>query len=71
MGGKHLKKLFAISYKLKSNLKQFSTHIFIQYLSNVKSLFADYLRAEPTTFSTEKYYFLWNFYLVILWAILH
>ena len=45
--------------------------IFYLVLSNVKGLFADNLRAVPTTFSSEKYHFLKNFYLAILWVILY
>ena len=33
---------------------EFSSHIFNQYLSKVKSIFADSLRAEQITFSTGK-----------------
>ena len=47
--------------------QSFQPILFNQYLSNVKCLFVDNSRAEPTTFSTEKI----SFSLKLLWAILH
>ena len=39
------------------------------YLSNEKNTFVENSRAEPTIFLMEKFHFLWNFYLAILWVI--
>ena len=54
LGESTSKKLFSISYICSMAETELSTHFFIQYLSNVKSLFADNSRAEPTIFYTEK-----------------
>ena len=43
----------SISYMLNNRNRVINPY-FSQYLSNVKSLFADNLRAEKTTFSSEK-----------------
>ena len=60
-GGAHLKNPFSISYKLIAEDK-FITHIFNQYLSNVKITLGDNLRARPSILSRGKYCFLCNFY---------
>ena len=57
-GGKAPKKPFSISYMLNNRKKRFQLIFSIQNLSNVESLLADNLRAEPTIFLMKQISFI-------------